>query len=125
MMETRGTRLIAMVTGVGLAQIASWGSLFYAIGVLGKPMREELGVSELFIFSAFTAGLLVSGPLAPFVGRSIDRWGGRLVLSFGSIAAAISLVVLATAANAAMLVIGWLLAGAAMAATLYDPAFST
>jgi predicted MFS family arabinose efflux permease len=117
--------LIALVGGVGLAQIASWGSLFYAIGVLGKPMREELGVSELFLFSAFTAGLLVSGTVAPFVGRWIDRYGGRVVLAFGSIAASIALLVLATAGNAAVLVIGWLLAGAAMAATLYDPAFST
>ncbi len=118
-------QLTALVAGVGLAQIASWGSLFYAIGVLGKPMREELGISELFLFSAFTAGLLVSGTLAPFVGRSIDRFGGRVVLAFGSIAASIALLVLATASNAAILVIGWLLAGAAMAATLYDPAFST
>ncbi|HUQ29085.1 MAG TPA: MFS transporter [Usitatibacter sp.] len=118
-------RLIAMVAGVGLAQIASWGSLFYAIGVLGKPMREELGVSELFLFSAFTAGLLVSGTAAPFVGRWIDRYGGRVVLSFGSIAASIALLVLAIAPNAPVLVLGWLLAGAAMAATLYDPAFST
>ena len=118
-------RLIALVAGVGLAQIASWGSLFYAIGVLGKPMREELGVSELFLFSAFTAGLLVSGTIAPFVGRWIDRYGGRVVLAFGSIAASIALLVLATAGNAAVLVSGWVLAGAAMSATLYDPAFST
>jgi predicted MFS family arabinose efflux permease len=117
--------LIALVGGVGLAQIASWGSLFYSIGVLGKPMREELGVSELFLFSAFTGGLLVSGTIAPFVGRWIDRYGGRVVLAFGSIGASIALLVLATAPNAAVLVLGWLLAGCAMAATLYDPAFST
>ena len=74
-------RLIALVTGVGIAQIASWGSLYYAIGVLGKPMREELGVTELFVFTAFTAGLLVSGTLAPWIGRRIDRVGGRSVLA--------------------------------------------
>src|SRR4051812_40704788 len=118
-------RLTALVAGVGIAQIASWGSLFYAIGVLGKPMRAELGVSELFLFSAFTGGLLVSGTLAPVIGRSIDRFGGRVVLAFGSIAASIALLVLSSAANAGMLVVGWLLAGAAMSATLYDPAFST
>ena len=33
-----------MVATLGVAQIVSWGTLFYAIGVLGGPMRRELGV---------------------------------------------------------------------------------
>jgi hypothetical protein len=118
-------RLIALVTGVGIAQIASWGSLYYAIGVLGKPMREELGVTELFVFTAFTAGLLVSGTLAPWIGRCIDRLGGRWVLAWGSVASAAALAILAIAPNAAVMTLGWLLAGAAMSASLYDPAFAT
>ena len=118
-------RLVVLVAGVGIAQIASWGSLYYAIGVLGRPMREDLGVSELFVFSAFTAGLLVSGTLAPFTGRCIDRFGGRVVLACGSVVAAIALATLAMAPNAGTMVAGWLLAGAAMSASLYDPAFAT
>jgi predicted MFS family arabinose efflux permease len=118
-------RLIALVTGVGIAQIASWGSLYYAIGVLGKPMREDLGVSELFVFTAFTVGLLLSGTLAPWIGRSIDRLGGRRVLAWGSVASAIALAILALAPNAIVMTVGWLVAGAAMSASLYDPAFAT
>lgn len=118
-------RLAPLVAALGVAQIASWGSLFYAIGVLGAPMRSELGVSELFLFGAFTAGLLVSGTLAPWVGRSIDRLGGRIVLSLGSIASALAFAVLALASHWSVMVLGWLLAGASMAAALYDPAFAT
>jgi len=118
-------RLVVLVAGVGIAQIVSWGSLYYAIGVLGKPMREDLGVSELFVFSAFTAGLLVSGTLAPLTGRCIDRFGGRVVLACGSVVAAIALATIAMAPNAGTMVAGWLLAGAAMSASLYDPAFAT
>ena len=118
-------RLIALVTGVGIAQIASWGSLYYAVGVLGKPMREDLGVTELFVFTAFTAGLLVSGTLAPWIGRCIDRLGGRFVLAWGSVASAAALAILAFAPNAAVMTLGWLVAGAAMSASLYDPAFAT
>jgi len=118
-------RLIALVTGVGIAQIASWGSLYYAIGVLGKPMREELGVTELFVFTAFTAGLLVSGTLAPWIGRCIDKLGGRWVLAWGSVASGVALAILAAAPNAAVMTLGWLVAGAAMSASLYDPAFAT
>ncbi|MBC8021525.1 MAG: MFS transporter [Burkholderiales bacterium] len=118
-------RLTALVAGLGIAQIISWGTLFYAIGVLGAPMRRSIGVSELFLFSAFTGGLLVCGSLAPLAGRSIDRFGGRVVLSAGSLTGALAMAVLATASHPALLVLGWLLAGAAMAACLYDPAFAT
>ncbi len=117
--------LAPLVCALGIAQIISWGSLFYAIGVLGPPMRAELGVSELFLFGAFTAGLLVSGTLAPVAGRAIDRRGGRLVLSIGSCLGVLALAMLAAAPNAAVMVAGWLVAGASMAACLYDPAFAT
>ena len=117
--------LIWLVAALGVAQIISWGSLYYAIGVLGPAMRAELGVSELFLFGSFTAGLLVCGALAPAAGRAIDRLGGRKVLSIGSIAAALSLVVLAFATGPVVVMIGWAIAGASMAATLYDPAFAT
>jgi MFS family permease len=115
----------ALVSALGIAQIISWGSLFYAIGVLGPAMTRDLGVSELFLFSAFTAGLLVSGALSPRVGRMVDRHGGRFVLSAGSITAAAALALLAAATHPAGMVAGWLLAGVAMAASLYDPAFAT
>jgi MFS family permease len=117
--------LSPVVYALGTAQIISWGSLFYAVGVLGPHMGRELGVSELFLFGAFTAALIVSGTLAPRVGRLVDERGGRSVLSLGSILAALSLVVLALASNGFTLVLGWLIAGMAMSACLYDPAFAT
>ncbi len=118
-------RLAVIIPLLGIAQIISWGTLYYTIGVLGKPMREALGVSEVFLFGSFTVSLLLSGLLAPSIGKMIDARGGRLALSLGSVAAALALVVLATATGPVMLVIGWAIAGAAMAATLYDPAFAT
>jgi MFS family permease len=117
--------LAPLVSALGVAQIISWGTLFYAIGVLGPAMRRDLGVSELFLFSAFTAGLLVTGTFAPAMGRLIDRRGGRFVLSLGSVLSIVALGTLAIASNAIVMVAGWLVAGAAMAACLYDPAFAT
>ena len=113
------------ITSLGIAQIVSWGSLFYAIGVLGPAMRRDLGVSELFLFGSFTAGLLVSGTLAPAMGRLIDRRGGRFVLSLGSVLAVVAMALLAVAPSPWVMVAGWLVAGAAMSACLYDPAFAT
>jgi len=117
--------MLWLVGALGVAQIISWGSLYYAIGVLGAPMRAELGVSELFVFGSFTAGLLVCGALAPAAGRAIDRVGGRKVLSAGSLMGALSMIVLALANGPAVVVAGWAIAGASMAATLYDTAFAT
>jgi len=117
--------MLPLISGLGIAQIISWGSLFYAIGVLGPAMRKELGVSELYLFSAFTAGLIVSGVLGPAMGRLIDRRGGRLVLSIGSVLAIVATLTLAFAGNEYVMVAGWLIAGAAMSGCLYDPAFAT
>jgi MFS family permease len=117
--------VLPLITALGVAQIISWGSLFYAIGVLGGPMRAELGISELFLFSTFSAALVVSGTLAPSVGRAIDRHGGRLVLSAGSIVAAGAMAILSVSSHPGVMIFGWLLAGGAMSATLYDPAFAT
>ena len=88
-------------------------------------MRRDLGVSELFLFGVFSAALLVSGTLAPLMGRLIDRRGGRFVLSLGSVLGATACALLAAAPNAAVMAAGWLVAGAAMGACLYDPAFAT
>jgi MFS family permease len=115
----------ARVVLLGVAQIVSWGTLYYAIGVLGAPMRASLGVGEITLFSGFSGGLLLSGLLAPAVGRAIDARGGRGVLTLGSLLGAMAMALLAVASNAAMLVGGWLLAGIASTAALYDAGFAT
>ena len=114
-----------LVVGLGVAQIVSWGSLFYAIGVLGPAMSRDVGVSELFLFGSFTAGLLVSGTVSPLSGRLVDRRGGRFVLAVGSVLGVASTGMLAVAAHPVSLLLGWLVAGAAMSACLYDTAFAT
>lgn len=122
----RGVESFAgFITALGVAQIISWGSLFYAIGVLGAAMRRDLAVSELFLFGTFTVSLLVSGTLAPIAGRLIDARGGRAALMLGSALGALAMATLALATHPAALVAGWLIAGAAMAFCLYDPAFAT
>jgi hypothetical protein len=47
------SRLGARVTALGIAQVISWGTLFYAIAVLGAAMRAEFGVSDAFLFGAY------------------------------------------------------------------------
>jgi MFS family permease len=118
-------RLTRLISALGVAQIISWGTLFYAIAVLGEAMRGELGISATWLFGAFTVGLLISGIVSPAVGGLVDAQGGRFVLSWGSVVGAVALALIASARGLPVLFLGWTLAGVAMAACLYDPAFAT
>ena len=117
--------LFRLVPALGLTQIISWGALYYSIAVLGASIRDELGLSAAALFGAYSLSLLLSALTAPLAGRAIDRYGGRLVMSVGSVTAALALFAIAHAHSAMTLYAAWALAGIAMAMTLYDAAFAT
>ena len=68
---------------LGIAQICSWGSLYYTLGILSPAISRDTGTIESLIFGAFSVGLLVAGLLAPLTGRLIDATGARPVLAGG------------------------------------------
>ena len=121
----RHSGLAATVCALGINQIISWGSFYYTIAVLGETMQRDLGVSQTLLFGAFTSSLFLSGLAAPMAGKLIDDRGGRMVLSLGSCIGAAALLLFATASGPITLVLASLMAGAAMAATLYDAAFAS
>jgi len=121
----RAAPLWQTIAFLGIAQIISWGSLYYSLTVLAQPIREELGFSDLMIFGAFTLGQLVSGIAAPYAGRRIDRFGGRGVMSVGSVLAALALFLVGLAREPILFTLGWVVAGLSMSACLYDSAFAT
>ena len=47
--DVAARHLGARIAALGVAQIVSWGTLFYTIGVLGAPMRAELGVTDMLL----------------------------------------------------------------------------
>lgn len=110
---------------LSFGQLISWGTLYYGITFLAGPIRHETGWSLGLIFGAFSAGLLLAAVITPSVGRFLHRHGGRIVMSAGSLLAAIALVMVASSNNFLLFQIGWLLAGIAMSMTLYEAAFST
>lgn len=114
-----------LVPALGVTQIISWGSLYYAIAVLGASMREDLGLSTEALFGAYSLSLLLSALAARPVGRAIDRLGGRTVLGAGSLIAALALFAISHVHSVAALYVAWSLAGIAMAMTMYDAAFAT
>ena len=59
------------------------------------------------------------------VGRSIDRFGGHVVMTVGSLIGALGLFLIVHAAQPLAYIAVWMVLGVAMAANLYDSAFAT
>jgi MFS family permease len=76
-------------------------------------------------FGAFSAALLLGAAIGPWVGRLIDRNGGRAVLASSNLVLAAGLAGLALAQGIVSLTVAWLVLGIGMAIGLYDPAFAT
>src|SRR5215467_12163120 len=82
---------------LGITQILSWGTIFYTPVLIVPLIAAERGWSISFAMGGFSFGLLVAGLIAPYVGRSIDRVGGHVVMTIGSLVAALGLFLIARA----------------------------
>lgn len=110
---------------LGVTQVLAWGSLYYPPVLTMPLLAADRGFSLTFAMSGFAAALLAGGLIAPKIGQLIDRHGGHRVMTAGSLAGAIGLVLLVHTSNPFLYFAVWALLGAAMAASLYDPAFAT
>lgn len=86
--------------------------------------RPDTGWSAPAVTGAFSAGLVTSALMGIAVGRRLDRYGPRWIMTGGSVLAALSLVAVVGAPNFPCFVAAWVLAGAAMSAVFYAPAFA-
>ncbi|MBW0102985.1 MFS transporter [Pseudonocardia sp. KRD291] len=121
-MSRRGLRRVLVVLCV--TEITSWGVLYYAFPVLAPSIAADTGWAVSTVTAAFSAGLVVSALAGIGVGRVLDRYGPRWVMTAGSVLAVPAVVLVATARSLPLFVAGWLLAGLAQSATLYPPAFA-
>ncbi len=110
---------------LGVTQILSWGTIFYTPVLIVPLIAAERGWSIAFAMGGFSVGLLTAGLVSPYVGRSIDRFGGHVTMTLGSLIGALGLVLIVHAANRIAYLAVWMVLGVAMAANLYDSAFAT
>lgn len=113
-----------LIASLGITQIVGWGSVFYAYGILMQAMQEELQLSRPVVVAAFSIALLISGLLSTLVGSLIDRYGGRLLMSAGSVLCAALLLAMSFISSAMELYLVWAVIGIGMSCTLYHPAFA-
>ena len=122
--DVRQDPLRRAVWALGITQLITWGTTFYMLGVLGRPISAATGWSQSFVFGGMTVGLVVSGLISTWIGRLVDRHGGRIVMTLGLLLAAAGLLVIAAASSEWSYLAGWLLLGPAMRMILYDAAFA-
>lgn len=110
---------------LGVTQVLAWGSIFYTPVLIVPLIAAERGWSMSFTMGGFSICLLVAGLIAPTVGRSIDRYGGHVVMTIGSLIGALGLACIVYADNRVTYVLAWIVLGLALAASLYDAAFAS
>ncbi|MBX3607320.1 MAG: MFS transporter [Piscinibacter sp.] len=120
----QGAGFRATVAALAAGQLVCWAALYYAFTSFVLPMQRAFGWSKPALMGAFTLGLAVWGGASYAVGAAIDRGRGRAVLTLGSALAGIGLLLWSFADSLALLYAAWALLGAAMAMTLYEPAFN-
>jgi hypothetical protein len=108
-----------------VTQIFAWGSSYYLLAVLAKPIAAETGWAQAWVVGGVSIGLLTAGVASPFVGRAIARLGGRPVLAVSAGLLAAGLLGLGLARSLPAYLLAWLMIGLGMGAGLYDPAFAT
>jgi MFS family permease len=112
------------IAGLGIGQIASWGTLYYSFPLIAERMGQDLGLSKPEVYGAATVGLLIASFAAYPVGVAIDRGYGRTVMALGSGLAGLLLLLWSRVTS--LWALYPLLAGigVAQAMTLYEPAFA-
>ena len=116
--------MVVAVNALGITQITAWGTSFYCLGVLAKPIVAETGWSMTTVFLGFSVALIVMGFISTWVGRLIDRLGARVVMSIGTIILSASLLALSQVNDHVTYLAVWAVVGVGMRCSLYDAAFA-
>ena len=120
----RNDPLVISVNALGITQITAWGTSYYCLGVLAKPIAAETGWSISTIFLGFSVALVTMGLISTSVGRLIDRIGARSVMSIGTVIVSAGLLGLSQVRDVASYMAAWLVIGVGMRCCLYDAAFA-
>lgn len=113
-----------VVAALSVTETISWGIIYYSFPVFLRAMELDLGTSQVAVTGALSVALAVSALAAVPIGRWLDRYGPRVLMTAGSCLATALLLAWSRVENLGALYAVWCLMGLAMASTLYEPAFA-
>jgi MFS family permease len=116
--------MVVAVNALGITQITAWGTSYYCLGVLAKPIVADTGWTLSTVFLGFSVALLVMGFISTWVGRLIDGIGARAVMCAGTIIVSLGLVALSQVHDETSYMLVWAVLGIGMRCCLYDAAFA-
>lgn len=114
-----------IVATLCVTETITWGIAYYGFAVFLPPMEQALGGTRVAITGAFSVAMGVMALAALPVGRWIDRFGSRALMTVGSCAVTALMFAWSRVESLAGLYVVWVLMGLALATTLYEPAFAT
>ena len=118
----RGLRWVLLT--LCITEITSWGVLYYAFTVLSEQISADTGWSAPAVTAAFSAGLVIAALVGIPVGGLLDRVGPRWLMTAGSVLGCLSVLAVVAAPSYFWFLAAWVLAGVAMSAVFYAPAFA-
>jgi MFS family permease len=113
-----------VVAALAVTETISYGVLYYAFAAFIGPMHADTGWSQTQITAALSVALAVSGLAAVPIGHWLDRHGARGLMTMGSVLATAGVFAWSRAHSLPGLYLVWAVLGVAMAAVLYEPAFT-
>ena len=116
-------KTIPSVLGLGITTTIGYGTLFYSFTILSISLESYFGWSKSFLFGVFSFGLLLGGLVTPYVGKKLDKYGARIVMSIGSILAFLGLYFLSTVETKLEFIVAIIFIEIVSTFVLYEAAF--
>lgn len=74
-----------IVASCFFALFVVYGARYYSFGVFFKPLSKEFGWNRTIVSSAFTLSTILYGLSSPLIGKTVDRFGAKIVMILGAI----------------------------------------
>lgn len=117
-------RHAAVIPILGIAQIVSYGTLYYSVSIVAEKIALDFDRPPSWIFGAFSGALFLGALASVGAGRLFDAFGAGRVMCLSSVAAGLSLTIAAIAPSFAFFVLGLVGMQVVSACLFYEAAFT-
>jgi len=100
-----------IVLATFLCNVVTFGCAFYSFSLFVTPLQQGLSWSRGDVMAGFSLYFLMSGFVAPQVGKLVDRYGARVVMTCGAVVLGVGFLVLSLMSTLWQFALGYALVG--------------